>query len=1096
MTSPTQMRRRYPGPKPFEPNEKDLFFGRDQDAESIIRMLELQTTVTLHAQSGLGKTSLLNTLVLPHFEQKNYELIRVRFHNYNGPSSDFPPSALANNLPEIALRKTFLHQIEDDAPSLWQQCKNIQVARREAGEPFAGILFVFDQFEELFTYPKGADQVASQLEKLLNNREPSFFRRKKNQLLKQNPAALSHEQLEWLEEPLRVKILFSLRSDRMSLLGRLADTLPTILRYTYELMPFGELQAQQAITGPARLQEQDFATPAFSFEPAALEKILDFLTAGGTQAVDPFQIQLICPTIEDKFLAGASEEPIPTHQQGMPEVGLAMLPNLSDLYTDYYLNTLKKLDPSKQKSARLLVEEGLILADVQRRISVDEGKLMRDYGIDLSLLESLVSQRLIRSDQNHLQATSYELSHDSLIVPILKKRQERVDQDRLKQYFRQAGLYSLIALVLLIVGFAGYVFYQNAQLKKINYQLLSAFNQLGWNLDDEGSMTDQSVLDRTIDLTNEISSTRLALRDVDKNLRAFQEKTRGIQDSLEQGLLTMPVYLLRMEAYQRGLDRLLDVKEVKDMANSAEFLPLPDTSVAEINLRIEALYAEGERLEGEATKLKAQPKIPEARKKSHNALHKYEQIEYWAKSGKWVDLVKTKQAEADQARARESIERVNQFLESLNPPPPSPAPRAPSVKDRDQDGVPDDKDRCPDKKGEAGLEGCPNVDTDGDGVLDYLDKCPDEKGTLELEGCNDPDRDRDGDKIPDIKDNCPDTKGLEKFQGCPDTDGDDISDEQDACPNIKGQRTANGCPDQDGDGVADQDDTCPTKPGPASNGGCPVAGEDTTQIAPVDPDPDKDGILGEADECPEEEGLELYNGCPPPVPAPKVVFVQGGTFARTDENGRNEHQVTINSFYIGATEITFAEYYAYRLDNKLTQLNVKDFLQNLTFPAFNISWDDANAFCKWLSDKDPQYNYRLPTEAEWEFAARGGANGGQFQYAGSDDPNEVAYHTSSALKLSNPFYEVGSKKANSLEIYDMSGGVAEWCSDWFEPTAYEGYAGQSLNNPKGPPSSSKGERAIRGGHYASFANFCKITDQNGDTPTKNNRRYGFRVVRY
>ena len=114
------------------------------------------------------------------------------------------------------------------------------------------------------------------------------------------------------------------------------------------------------------------------------------------------------------------------------------------------------------------------------------------------------------------------------------------------------------------------------------------------------------------------------------------------------------------------------------------------------------------------------------------------------------------------------------------------------------------------------------IDRDGDGVVDSLDRCPDTRGLAALQGC--PDKDADG--IADIDDKCPDVAGLAKYQGCPipDTDGDGINDEGDKCPNIKGVARYQGCPvpDTDNDGVNDEEDKCPTEAGPAANFGCPV----------------------------------------------------------------------------------------------------------------------------------------------------------------------------------------------------------------------------------------------------------------------------------
>lgn len=135
--------------------------------------------------------------------------------------------------------------------------------------------------------------------------------------------------------------------------------------------------------------------------------------------------------------------------------------------------------------------------------------------------------------------------------------------------------------------------------------------------------------------------------------------------------------------------------------------------------------------------------------------------------------------------------------------------------DSDGDGVPDNKDRCPETAGSPALMGCP--DSDNDGIANRDDFCPNLAGVAEFKGCPD----TDGDGIPDKLDNCPELAGPESLQGCPDSDGDGITDGKDWCPNEAGTAVTNGCPDTDGDGVADKDDDCPAVAGLVSNHGCP-----------------------------------------------------------------------------------------------------------------------------------------------------------------------------------------------------------------------------------------------------------------------------------
>ena len=145
------------------------------------------------------------------------------------------------------------------------------------------------------------------------------------------------------------------------------------------------------------------------------------------------------------------------------------------------------------------------------------------------------------------------------------------------------------------------------------------------------------------------------------------------------------------------------------------------------------------------------------------------------------------------------------------------------AKDRDNDGIIDKDDACPDVPGLAAFQGCP--DTDGDGIQDSADACIDEVGTPEMNGCPD----QDGDGVADKDDACPEVAGLPALQGCPDTDGDGVADQNDDCPTVKGDKANKGCPwpDTDGDSVLDKDDKCPTVVGTVANNGCPEVSDET-----------------------------------------------------------------------------------------------------------------------------------------------------------------------------------------------------------------------------------------------------------------------------
>ena len=193
---------------------------------------------------------------------------------------------------------------------------------------------------------------------------------------------------------------------------------------------------------------------------------------------------------------------------------------------------------------------------------------------------------------------------------------------------------------------------------------------------------------------------------------------------------------------------------------------------------------------------------------------------------------------------------------------------------------------------------------------------------------------------------------------------------------------------------------------------------------------------------------------------PEMVTVQGGRFAMGGNENNNEkpiHNVTLSSFKIAKYETTQAQW------QKVMGSNPSGRKDCMDCPVTGVSWDAVQAFIKKLNTLSGK-NYRLPTEAEWEYAARGGTKSKKFEYAGSNDINAVAWtsaNSGSNARRSNA-HPVGQKEANELGLYDMSGNVFEWCNDWYD----ENYYGKSPgNDPKGPATGPY--RVIRGGNWAS-----------------------------
>lgn len=216
-----------------------------------------------------------------------------------------------------------------------------------------------------------------------------------------------------------------------------------------------------------------------------------------------------------------------------------------------------------------------------------------------------------------------------------------------------------------------------------------------------------------------------------------------------------------------------------------------------------------------------------------------------------------------------------------------------------------------------------------------------------------------------------------------------------------------------------------------------------------------------------------------------MVYVSGGTFTMgtTSEQGSdvydNEkptHNVTLSSYYICKYEVTQALWRAVMGNNPS---NFKG--DNL--PVECVSWDDCQTFINRLNSYTGR-NFRLPTEAEWEFAARGGNYSRHYKYSGSNYISDVAWYDGNSSNRTHP---VGTKQANELGLYDMSGNVWEWCSDW-----YGSYSSYSQNDPTGPNSGSY--RVRRGGSWYGNASYCRSSCRIYNSPGYRYSYLGLRLV--
>lgn len=230
----------------------------------------------------------------------------------------------------------------------------------------------------------------------------------------------------------------------------------------------------------------------------------------------------------------------------------------------------------------------------------------------------------------------------------------------------------------------------------------------------------------------------------------------------------------------------------------------------------------------------------------------------------------------------------------------------------------------------------------------------------------------------------------------------------------------------------------------------------------------------------------------------EMVYVQGGEYLMggTSEQGSDAQsdeqvirRVNVGDFYIGRFEVTQSQWESV-MGTSISQQRDKANPQwplrgtGPNNPMYYVSWEEASEFCRILSRKTGR-TYRLPTEAEWEYAARGGQKNDGTKYSGSNLIDYAGWYDRNSANSTHP---VGTKNPNELGIYDMSGNVWEWCRDWYAGA----YDRSQTDNPTGPVSGSG--RVVRGGSWYNAASSCRVSGRSYNSPGYRFNNYGLRVV--
>jgi hypothetical protein len=439
--------RRYPGTTPFKPEDAPVYKGRTTETQDVTNLVLTQKTLVLFARSGMGKTSLLNAGVVPKLKPYNFYPVFIRFNEISSDTADDPVARFMAQYQETY--QAFTASRSRATPfnpqsTLWEMmCQNQLIVRRDALIP----TLIFDQFEEFFrTYPQRDQRklFLEQLAELLSDTIPH------QQPLPGQQATVGGE-----VKPLNIRVVFSIRSDLLNLMQEVSDYLPFVMRTRYELLPMNSVQATEAIREPGQVADGPYECGPVTFPDDVKEDILTGLRDPFSGEFEPFQLQLVCSYLEDKYTgegkstAGAKAHTVKKEDYG----GVQGIQNINEVYFSTTINAIKE-QPRKDVMNALIT----LLNDNGNRILKEDSQL----DLRLPVKDKLVDRRIMKRDK--IQANVYyEISHDKIALALQKEKVRINEWARRRKY---ATWFVVIGFVVLAVSLTAFTLYQtNESLK-------------------------------------------------------------------------------------------------------------------------------------------------------------------------------------------------------------------------------------------------------------------------------------------------------------------------------------------------------------------------------------------------------------------------------------------------------------------------------------------------------------------------------------------------------------------------------------------------------------------------------------------------------
>ena len=459
---------RYPGVVYFKTDDEDIFCGRTEDTRKLYTQIMLSKTVVLHAESGVGKSSLIQAGIIPFFQNNNPKFIpiTIRFDGKKSPDNVNDDFLILETIKCIKkqreLKELSLPYIKADENNLWYITKMFEKNGHS-------LLLIFDQFEELQGYNyKQIDLFKKKLSELFCSNIPYEINNEieKNTSFLFGDSKISDKKrneynnnIEFLEHPLSVKALFVVREDKLGVMNLLSDYFPDILKNDYLLLPLDNQNARKAISDPAE-REGEYLSPKFEIDNEAVKHLLLNLADTDTGRIDPIQIQIICRNIERKILPKKQKENIIEDKKH--KIFIDDLPPIGNILNDFYKEIWSevkqkfKLNDNEFNKIRKEINTELII-DKKRNL-VHEGKLIKIVN-EKEIINYLVEEGLlnrIHSDKD----TYYQLCHDRLIVPvedelgqlIAREKAEILANERINTLKKKIFVPILLVLLMISIG--------------------------------------------------------------------------------------------------------------------------------------------------------------------------------------------------------------------------------------------------------------------------------------------------------------------------------------------------------------------------------------------------------------------------------------------------------------------------------------------------------------------------------------------------------------------------------------------------------------------------------------------------------------------